>query len=181
MRIYDRKLNRLKGFDYSFPGFYFVTICTKNMNHYFGKIQNGKMMLNKYGRIIDNKWNWLKSNFNYIELDTFIIMPNHVHGIIYIYNYNYDKKILGTGRAVGTGHAVGTGRDLSLPKIKPLPEIIGAFKTTSSKLIHEYGLAEFQWQRSFHDRIVRNENELERIRNYIKNNPVKWGLDRNNI
>ena len=77
-------------------------------------------------------------------------------------------------------HNVVNGRDRSLLKIKPLSQLIGAFKTTSSKLIHISGLNYFQWQKSFYDHIIKEENELQNIREYIKNNPLKWELDRNN-
>lgn len=88
-------------------------------------------------------------------------MPDHIHGIIFINSY------------------VGAGRDLHLQeKIKPLPELIGAFKTTSSKEIHKHGLYNFQWQRSFHDNIIRNEESLNLIRKYIYENPIKWHLDK---
>ena len=84
----------------------------------------------------------------------------------------------------GTNGFVGAGPDLPQQqrtrKIKPLPELIGAFKTTSSKLIHQRGLSEFQWQRNYYDHIIRNEKELDKIRKYIVENPLKWELDRNN-
>mgnify|MGYP000378727611 CR=1 FL=1 len=87
-------------------------------------------------------------------------MPNHLHGIVIINNY------------------VGNGRDRSLPiKIKPLPELIGAFKTTSSKLIHQLGYNFFQWQKSYYDHIIRNKKSLEKIRQYIRYNHLKWGFD----
>jgi REP element-mobilizing transposase RayT len=90
-------------------------------------------------------------------------MPNHCHGILII-----DPD-------------VGNGRNRSLPKIKPLFELIGAFKTTSSKKIHEAGLREFKWQKSFYDHVIRNDKSLYRIRKYIINNPLKWEYDQENF
>ncbi len=160
-----RKPNRAKDHDYSDDGYYFVTICTKNRKKYFGEIKNGKMILNKSGLIVKKQWEWLKK-YKYIYLDILKIMPNHLHGILIIDSEN-----------------VGTGRDLSLQKekVKSLSELIGAFKTASSKLIHLHSDFNFQWQRSFYDRIIRNENELIKIREYIINNPLKWDLDENNL
>ena len=98
----------------------------------------------------------MAEQYTYVELDAYVIMPNHFHGIISI---------------------VGNGRDRSLQKIKPLPELVGAFKTTSSKLIHKAGFTEFRWQKSFYDHIIRNETSLLRIREYIANNSLQWHLD----
>ena len=102
-------------------------------------------------------------------------MPNHFHGIICIVNND----------PVVAGRDVGTGRDLSLPKPckppKPIPQLIGAFKTTSSKRIHrETKFLDFAWQRSYHDHIIRTEKSLENIRNYVQQNPQQWHRDRNN-
>jgi len=157
----SRKQNRLQNHDYSQPGYYFITICTESKKKYFGEICDGKMVLNEYGKTIKQQWEWLKSQYSYIDLDVFVIMPNHIHGIIIIKNYNN----------------VGTGRDLSLQKIKSISELIGAFKTTSSKLIHKVGCTEFSWQRSFYDHVVRQDESLDKIREYIVNNPLKWELD----
>jgi putative transposase len=169
--IKNRKLNRLKNYDYSKSGYYFVTICMKNFEHVFGEIKNGKIILNEYGEIVKNQWQWLEKQYEYIKLDVFIVMPNHIHGILIIENNAYES--------------VGTSRDLSLQrqqqqndikKIKSLSELIGAFKTTSSKIIHQNGLYSFAWQRSFYDHIIRNEKALFYIRKYIQDNPIKWDI-----
>ncbi|OGY45945.1 MAG: hypothetical protein A3J62_01455 [Candidatus Buchananbacteria bacterium RIFCSPHIGHO2_02_FULL_38_8] len=165
----DRKLNRLRDFNYSDFGYYFVTVCTKDRVCYFGDVRGEEMVLNIFGQIVKQQWLWLGEKYQYIELDQFNILPNHIHGIIII-------------NPIQTNY-VGTGRDLSLQrddKIKSLSELIGAFKTTSSKLIHQLGLSEFQWQRSFYDRIIRNEKELDNIRKYILENVIKWNQDINN-
>jgi len=194
----DRKLNRWMGYDYSMPGHYFITICTQSRISHFGEIVDGEMVLNEIGEIVKNQWLWLPENFDYIKLDEWVVMPNHFHGIIEIINKNYfDRDIVGTVRdgkifgdinfkITGNGISVGNGRDRSLhnpndPEIKPLPEIIGAFKTTSSKLIHrQQNDLYFAWQKSFHDRVVRNEKELIDKRYYIRQNPAQWLEDRNN-
>ncbi len=172
-KIHHRKSMRLKDYDYSQDGYYFVTICVRNKTKYFGEIINGEMILNEIGEIAQKQWLWLAEQYDYVKLDEWIIMLNHLHGILIIEN---DINPV----------AVGAGRDLPLQrrqmrKIKSLSELIGAFKTTSSKLIHQNGLSEFQWQRNYYERIIRNEKELDKIRKYIFENPLKWELDRNNL
>ena len=128
----------------------------------FGEVKAGAMILNDYGQIAGKQWIWLPEQYPYVELDEFVVMPNHFHGILSI---------------VGNGRGVGNGRDRSLQKIKSLSELMGAFKTTSSKFIHKSGLSEFQWQKSFHDHIIRDDEDLSRVREYIVNNPLKWDED----
>jgi len=158
-----RKKNRLENYDYSSNNCYFVTICTKNMICCLGNVVDDEMLLNTFGKIVQNQLLWLEKQYPYILVDEWVIMPNHVHAIITIDN-----------------SLVGNGRDRSLQvKIKSLPEIVGAFKTTSSKMIHEIGFYGFEWQKSFYDHIIRNEKSLEQIRNYILENPEKWDEGRN--
>jgi len=123
------------------------------------------MILNEYGTIAEKQWYWLQEQYPYIILHAFVVMPNHIHGIIELNR----SRI-----------SVGTGRDPSLqrPKIKSLSELIGAYKTTVSKQIHLSGFLEFQWQRSFHEHIIRNEKEFETISDYIFANPVNWKQDK---
>ena len=164
----ERKRNRLPGFDYSNSHYYFITICVNRMLAKLGEVLKGKMVLNNYGNIVEEKLFDLPHKYLYVELDEFIIMPNHVHAIMII-----DRQNVSALSETRTSH------DLSLPpKIKSLPELVGVFKTTSSKAIHETGLLDFKWQRSFYDRIIRNENELYNIRKYISQNPLKWEIEK---
>jgi len=163
--IHIRKPNRLQGYDYTTNNLYFVTSCVEDRVCCFGEIHNGEMTMNEYGTIAQQQWFWLGEQYSYIILHAFVVMPNHIHGIIEI-----------------NGPAVGAGRDLplqqeSIVKIKSLSEIMGAYKTTTSKKIHLLGFHEFKWQRSFHDHIIRDLNSYENITNYIKNNPKKWDED----
>ena len=163
----QRKRNRLKEFDYSQTGYYFITICTHNMINFFGNVIDGNMKLNLYGDIVRNKLTLLQNSYPYVELDELVIMPNHIHAILIIDNFVKNVR---------------TGRDLSLPiKTKSLSELVGVFKTISSKEIHNSGLSEFKWQRSFYDRVIRNEKELFQIRKYIMQNPLKWEIEKGNI
>jgi putative transposase len=188
--ISQRKRNRLDEWDYSRDGFYFVTVCVKGMKNIFGDVKNGEVCLNKYGDIVKGQWNWLSQNFEYILLDTFIVMPNHFHGIVIINSkgeftnegeniYNHNNNLAASFKKDVNTNNVVTGRDPSLRKIKSLSKLVGAFKTTSSKSIHVAGLINFSWQRSFYDRIIRNEDELNKIRQYIMDNPLKWDYDKN--
>jgi putative transposase len=171
----DRKLIRLTGFNYGASRHYFFTICVKDHCNSFGNIQNKSMCLSSNGIIALEQWNWLGDQYPYIDLISFVIMPDHIHGIIYIDSGFYNHSISGTDCDV-----VVNVRDRSLqskqinPKIKPLPELIGAYKTTVSKRIHISGDVEFKWQKSFHDHIIRNIKSLNRIKHYIETNPENW-------
>lgn len=164
---HERKLNRLPNYDYSQVGWYFITICTKYMTECFGEIRNDEMVLNECGRIVTQQWLWLEKQYKHVQLDTFIVMPNHFHGVL---------AIVDTDVCCGRNRS----RPVPTPKIQSLSKLMGAFKTTSSKMIHINGETNFAWHRSFHDHIVHNEKELNNIRSYIHNNPMKWATDRNN-
>ena len=163
----NRKANRLKNYDYSQNGYYFVTICVKDKQELLGKVENDNVILNDCGKIVETCWLALPSRYNNCFLDTFIVMPNHIHGIIIINN----DPIVGTGfKPVPT----------STTKIYSLSEIIRGFKTFSSRRINESSpMPSFRWQRSFYDRVIRNEDSLKNIREYITNNSLKWELGGN--
>ncbi len=148
----NRKRNRLQNFDYSSTGYYFITICVKNKKKIFGNIINGKISLNLFGIITEECWNDLPNHYN-CSIDYYSIMPDHFHGILIIEKLQ-DKKNYS------------------------LSEIIRGFKTFSSKRINLEikNNNRFQWQKSFYDRIIRNEKELYQIRKYIEQNPLKWEL-----
>jgi len=171
----QRKNIRLINYDYSTPGLYFVTVCVKNFKCLLGKVNDQQMVLSEPGKIVREKWLWLRNNFNYIDLDEFVIMPNHIHGILIIKNVG---TILGLSPDLNDG----TTRELSLRNRRHnlLSKSINAFKTTSSKLIHQSGI-NFHWQRLFYEHVIDfAEYELENIRDYIQNNPAKWEFDRLN-
>ena len=162
--MHTRKPNRLKHYDYSNSGYYFVTICVNKMEAVFGKVVNEKIMLNNYGKIVEKYLKIISEKYENIELDYYAIMPNHVHAVIIINDIN----------------SVGTTHELSLQR-KSLSTIIGFVKMNSSRDIHQFGLENFKWQRSFYDRIIRNEKELFNIRKYIEENPLKWEIDKYSI
>jgi len=164
----ERKRNRLKEYDYSQGGYYFITICVSNRKDYFGKIDGNKCILNVFGKTIKQILEKIPVQYTYISIDYYVIMPDHIHAIVII---DPSENV-----------SVVTSRDLSLNKkqkrkIKSLSEIIGAFKTMTSKELHLKGLKEFKWQRSFYDRIIRNERELYQIRKYIEENPLSLEIE----
>ncbi|MDP3928549.1 MAG: hypothetical protein Q8R57_05965 [Bacteroidota bacterium] len=163
-----RKPNRLKGFDYSSPNQYFVTINTKNKVEHFGLIKDKEMVLNEFGQIAFQQWKWLEERYPYVKLHAFVVMPDHFHGIIQITNYG-SKKIDNLDLNKNEN-----GTSEKPIKIKSISELIGAFKTTSSKQIHLIGNKKFIWQRSFHDSIIRSYLAFFAISKYIKNNPRNW-------
>lgn len=168
-----RRSIRLKGYDYSQAGVYFVTICTKNRDHYLGNIARDKMGLSRIGRIIGQFWIAIPDHFNNAHLDEYIIMPNHLHGIITI-----DLNCRGE---VSSPKIQGRGT-LPLQGKQSLGDIIGYFKYQSTKYVNEIlqSPGKTIWQRNYYEHVIRNEDELNRIREYIQWNPLKWQFDREN-
>jgi REP element-mobilizing transposase RayT len=163
--------SRLKDWDYSTPWWYYVTVCTKNFKSWFGDIKNGKMILNKLGKVVDEEWKKTKEIRKNVELDYYVVMPNHFHGIIIINDVETSRRDV--SKEQKTGH-----RPVSTElKSNSLGSIIGQFKSICTKRIHSMGNSAFNWQPRFYDHIIRNENDLSRIRTYIQNNPLKWELD----
>ena len=161
MGLPNRKRNRLEGYDYSSGGYYFVTVCIKERSDFLGKIKNEKMFLNGFGKIVSAAWLDLPNHYFNCELDYYVIMPDHIHGIIIIDNTLKKKDNKSANHS--------------------LSEIIRGFKTFSSKRINKKLKIDkkFKWQKSFYDRIIRSENELYFIRNYIQLNPLKWDIEKN--
>jgi putative transposase len=185
-RRYRKNSLRYPGRDYSRTGKYFVTICIDRMQKRFGKVINGEMQLSELGRIALNLWREIPLHFANTVLDEFVVMPNHIHGIIIIDN-------------VGTLHATSLPKPAtslpkpatSLPKpattlptknaimssISPksgsLSVIIRSYKSAVSKNAHKIDSG-FSWQRSFYDTIICTPAQLSRIRKYIVDNPIKW-------
>ncbi|MCE9645561.1 MAG: transposase [Chloroflexi bacterium] len=165
-KIHHRRSIRLQGYDYSQAGAYFVTIVAWRREMLFGDIVDGEMGLNDFGKIVSEKWRWLETQYEYIELGAWVVMPNHFHGILII-------------------HDVGRGGSRSAPapaKRKSLGGLIGAFKTVSTKQINLLRNTEGQivWQRNYYEHIIRNEREMGRITRYIEVNPLRWADDEEN-
>jgi putative transposase len=170
----NRKSIRWKGYNYSQSGLYFVSFCTKDRIEHFGDIQSEKMIFNRYGEIANKYWQEIPNHHNDVEIDEFVIMPNHIHGIVVI----CEEDVLSGGRDKAC--LVPTGSQQIERMHETLCNVIGSYKSVISKTIRKIGLPQFKWQRSYHDRVIRNSDELNRIRNYITNNPIIWHRDRNN-
>ena len=175
--IRQRRSIRLKGYDYSQPGAYFVTIVAHNRDCLFGRIMNKKMVMSKFGSIVEKEWRKTSKIRKEIELDTFIIMPNHLHGIIVIL-----PSVGATGVGTPLLRLHWSPLPLSGPEPKSLGAIMAGFKSAVTKQINIIrGIQGVSvWQRNYYDRIIRNEDELINIREYISNNPTQWEYDLEN-
>jgi REP-associated tyrosine transposase len=179
--IHHRRSIRLRDYDYSQGGAYFVTICAWQRECLFGEIVAGEMQLNETGRIICAAWNDLPNHYKYVELDEFVAMPNHVHGIIVLSDVNHVGAGFKPAQLTNAETRAGL-KPAPTSKRHGLSEIIRGFKTFSSRRVNELrqnpGCP--VWQRNYYERVFRNGNELARAREYIVNNPLKWELDKEN-
>ena len=160
---YRIESTRLKGWDYRTPAWYFVTICTLEHRCFLGRIRNGAMHRSQAGEIVASEWVRTESVRPVVRLDEWVVMPNHVHGIIE----------MGTD---GTPRSPAEGRSRLVSG--SLGAIIGQFKTVCTKRIRKAVRSDFGWQDRFHDHIIRDEEALQMIRWYIRTNPSKWPNDR---
>ena len=167
MQEHHRRSIRLEGYDYSQSGAYFVTIYSYNREAMFGEIVDGEMVLSRYGRIVLTDWQNLPKRHSHIELDAFIVMPNHVHGIVVIKDIPVKAD---------------SGMVSETAKRTPLPEIVRGFKTFSSRRVNRarrmVGIP--VWQRNYWEHVIRNQEAFNRIHEYILTNPKHWQLDREN-
>jgi len=173
----QRKSPRLQGYDYSQEGAYFVTICTHRRAHWFGEVANYEMQLSEIGVIAQACWSKIPNHYPHVELDHFVVMPNHVHGIIVL--HDLPDAI---GNIVGTPYMVSenTSSETTSPQKHPiLGVIIGTYKaavTRQSRLVSTSPEGKF-WQARYHDHIIRDERALNYIRRYMQNNPAIWQKD----
>ncbi|MEX0813505.1 MAG: transposase [Chitinophagales bacterium] len=189
---------RAQWWDYSWAASYFITICTKEREHFFGEISNGKMQLSHVGVIADICWNEIKNHAKNIELGKYVIMPNHVHGILILKGNdmlgNSGPKDIDPVDPVETRHALSLrdlpnqqNQDLTKKSIgqqrfqnqgkNTISSIVGGYKSAVTKHCNrlEFG---FAWQSKFHDHIIRDEAEFHKISIYIENNPANWKDDK---
>lgn len=181
---HNRRSIRLKGFDYSKQGLYFITLCTNNREHIFGQIKDGTLELNQFGKIAYDEWLESTNIRNNISLGEFIIMPNHMHGIICI------EKQISTNNKIG---------EFKSPS-NNLGAIIRGYKGSTTKKINQLkrkdtGVSQYTpkdtgvlqyapnrigsiWQRNYYEHIIRTEKAFNNISNYIINNPKNWGKDK---
>jgi putative transposase len=162
---HHRRSIRLSGYDYAQSGAYFMTICTHNRQYLFGDIADGEMQLNDAGRMVERCWNDIPTHFPHVELDAFVVMPNHVHFIV---------VNMGHGEHTVQGEHAGS----------PLHVVLQWFKTMTTNEyicgVKQHGWSPFcgkLWQRNYWEHIVRNAQELNHIREYIRDNPASWQQD----
>lgn len=162
---------RLKGYDYCHDGAYFITICTKEMIHYFGEIKSGRMNLSGIGKIAENFWKEIPNHFPSIILDKYIIMPNHIHGILILNSQPVQTPCMGVSEESPDQKQA----NKKAWKSNSIGSIINQYKRICTFTIKKEGF-DFAWDTRFHDHIIRGGFELNRIRKYIKNNPKKWDI-----
>jgi putative transposase len=188
---HNRQSIRLKGYDYTRPGSYFITICTQNREHVFGEIINGRMYLNPFGNVADQCWQDIPVHYPHVVVDEYVVMPNHVHGIISIVAGDdgirrYGNRVVDETVPGGRNHDMDT--TVGANNYSPLPpqprgtsntigSIVRGFKIGVTKWAHQNTDIHTVWQRNYYDHIIRDEWALHRIRQYIKNNPMKWKSD----
>ena len=217
---------RANWWNYGWAGAYFITICTKNRNHYFGKIEHGKMNLSNCGILADVFWYEIKNHAKNIELGAFVVMPNHIHGILILNDFDsLDHNELAIDNEMGMDNEMEMDNEMGMDNVKTrhalsladsnninsnninsnnnmnsnnninsgnksesekrfrnpgkntISSIIGGYKSAVTKHAHRLGI-EFEWQSRFHDHIIRNDAEYQRINDYIENNPLKWNDDK---
>jgi REP element-mobilizing transposase RayT len=176
----NRRSIRLKEYDYSQSGAYFITICAYDRKCLFCEIVDGQITLNDVGRMIDEQWQDLKTRFPDIELDECVIMPNHFHGIVMLNPENY--QTVGAGSSCPNETTKSSGDGGREDRAPTLGDIVGYFKYRTTKQINatpETGIKKL-WQRNYYEHVIRNEAKLNEIRQYIVDNPAKWDTDEEN-
>lgn len=186
----NRRSIRLSGYDYAQAGLYFATICTQHRVCLFGKVDNGIMRLNRIGEMVEGCWKNIPAHYPHVVLHEYVIMPNHLHGIIEITdsvgagfacpdthtNRDYPARTEQENTAgMNAGRANPDKREMGRANPAPtLGNIIGYFKYQSTKMVD---LPEKLWQRNYYEHIIRDDKDYANISEYIENNPVRWETD----
>lgn len=151
-KLPQRQSPRLPGYDYSKAGGYFITICTYEKQHHFGHINNGDMTLSDIGQIAYDRWTMITEFFPSVTLSDYVVMPNHMHGILFLSD-THEKQ-------------------------PTMSSIIANYKASVTRIARrEYDFTSTMWQPRYHDHIIRNEPDLNRIREYVQTNPTRWEVD----
>ncbi|MDT8381936.1 MAG: transposase [Brevefilum sp.] len=163
-----RKNVRLKDYDYASPGYYFVSIVSYERKNIFGEIIDGEMNLNQAGKTVEQTWQDIPKHFPNTSCEIFVVMPNHIHGIINI----IDDEIVRAQSIRGNG-----------VKPKSIGSIIGSFKSAVTKQLHQTKTINQEriWQRNYYEHIIRDEDDYQQITDYIAANPINWGHDLKNL
>ncbi len=184
---HHRRSIRLRGYDYSQTGAYFVTVVTQGRNNLFGDILDAEMRLNEAGLMVRATWEGIPYHYDGIVLDAFVVMPNHIHGIIVLVGATPrgrpDRPHGGPAPGPDPGQAQGPAPTASLS----LSDVVHRFKTLTTKRYAD-GVKQHEWphfpgrlwQRNYYEHIIREEPSLNRIRQYIVDNPARWAVDPEN-
>jgi REP element-mobilizing transposase RayT len=184
---HHRRSIRLKGYDYTQMGVYFITVVTKDREFLFGEVTDGETRLNDAGQAIERWWVELNRKFTMVETDEFVVMPNHFHGIIAIADVRVGAD-LRVGPASNRNGANGrAGAHIGAPLRASIPWIVHWFKTMTTneyiRGVKQLGWTGFRgqlWQRNYYEHVIRTQESLDRIRQYIVENPAKWECDPEN-
>ncbi|MDO8612587.1 MAG: transposase [Dehalococcoidia bacterium] len=181
---HHRKSIQLRGYDYAQAGAYFVTICTQSRECIFGDVIEGQMVLNDPGKVVESVWRELPEHYPGVAVDACAVMPNHLHGIV---------VLVGAGRAnvepVGAGASAcpEPGQPQGVAPTLSLPDVVQRFKSLTTakyrKGVRDSGWQPFAgrlWQRNYYEHVIRNEDDLDRVRRYIAENPLRWDEDPEN-
>ena len=199
MTLYKNKYRvettRLPDYDYSGIGYYFVIICTKDVIPFFGNIKDEKVILSEIGKFAEKYWWEIPFHFQNVKIDEYIIMPNHIHGIVVFEDVDdfsnvktqhaasKDQKNINKTRshlerdAACCVFTLNKKQNRSLPKSGSLSSIIRSFKSAVTKNCRDNGFTQFEWLPRFYEHIIRSEKSFEKIRKYIITNPVAWKMD----
>ncbi len=165
----QRKSIRLKRYDYTQNGAYFITICTYHRQCWFGQVLSGQMKYNTFGKIVCELWTSLPNRFSHLKLDAFMLMPNHLHGILIIDNIsnNYEEHLY--------------QEQFGKPRAGSISTVVRSFKSAVTKRINIMRSTRYPpiWQRNYYESIIRDEAGLDAVRTYINNNPLQWHQDEN--
>ncbi|MGZ2369444.1 transposase [Ancylomarina sp. YFZ004] len=182
---YRIKSARLQNWDYSWYALYYVTICTQNKEFYFGDIAKREMVLSAIGKIAKKYWHEIPQHYPFVELDEFVVMPNHIHGIIIINNpnvinsndgnaINLDKRDAINRVCTGGGGITGNKNPMLSDGLSKIIRWYKGRVSFESRKIH----ADFAWHTRFWDHIIRDDDDFLRIKEYIHDNPLKWKTDK---
>ena len=172
--IHHRRSIRLAGYDYTRAGAYYITIVTWQREEIFGEVVNGEMQLSSMGRIAEENWRLIPKHFSHAELEAFVVMPNHIHGIIIL---DDDIRTGTTPAPIRTGtinRAPTPTEQFQKPVAGSIPTIMRTYKASVSRRIQKEHHETNIWQRNYYEHIIRDQADYERIGGYILSNPVNW-------
>lgn len=177
-QIHHRRSIRLKGYDYAQAGLYFITICCQNRIHRFGEVVDGKMVCNAFGRIAHDEWLKTPEIRPSVELGEFIIMPNHMHGIIRLLDRGEFHSPDNTTNELHVNDNKGEFNSPPQSPSQTVGAIVRGYKSAVTKQLRLLGFDDKLWQRNYYEHIIRDERSYQNISEYIINNPAKWARDK---